>query len=257
MLRRLLQVQQNGFSVDIGGTLGAAWELIKPQLGILVLFNLVAIIGCCVIPFAGIIALPFMTVANFHVFRQHEKGKKIEFATFFEVFSHPNFWNTVIAYLIQNLILTGIVLGLLLLFGGIGAAVAFGTGVDLEHNTGAALPFVIYVLLASLFFAVIMMYLTVAYSFVIPSVFYANDGTGWWELIENSRKAATKNWGGLLLFHIIQGFLLNLLIIFTLCLGFFIVIPLAMGVQYILFRNTIGFDEDDTTEKDITEHFVL
>jgi hypothetical protein len=257
MLRRLLQVQQNGFSVDIGGTLGAAWELIKPQLGILILFNLVAILGLLFIPFVGIIALPFLTVANFHAFQQHEKGKKLEFATFFEVFSHPNFWNTVIAYLIQNLILTGIVLGLLLLFGGIGVAVVYGSGFDMEHQAGNSAPFIGYVLLASLFFAVIMMYLTVAYSFVIPSVFYANDGTGWWELMENSRKAATKNWGGLLLFHIIQGFLLNLLIIFTLCLGFIIIIPLAMGVQYILFRNTIGFDEDDTTEKDITEHFVL
>jgi hypothetical protein len=263
MLRRLQQIQQEGYTVDISGIINSAWELLKSQLGIFILFNLLAMVVVAIvqmiIPIASIATTPFVVLANCHAFRECEQGKTVEFATFFEVFNLPNFGNTIIAYLIMALISIGVILGICFVFGGVAgiSMLAFGGFEDIENNASAMMVVGLIAVIAFLVLCAAMIYISCVYSLIMPTVFFATDGTGWWELMEASRKALARNWGMLFLLNIVMGFLVLLGTIFTLGFGLLVLIPLVYAINYVTFREIIGFESGNQVDKDITQHFVL
>ena len=264
MLRRLQQIQQEGFTVDISSILGNAWETLKPQIGIFILFNLISVAVIVavqlIVPIASMFTTPFLMMANYHAFRESDEGRTVTFNTFFEITSLPTFANTFIAYLVMNVIIFGVFFVLFLLFGGIGlgAALSYGDLDTLETNTSAMATIGVIAAIGILILIGAMFYVTCIYMLLIPTVFFATDGTGWWELMEASRKAMARNWGMLLLLSIVLGLILVFGCIFTLFIGFIVLMPFFYAVQYVLFRDIIGFEDGaDEGKNDITQHFVL
>jgi hypothetical protein len=211
-------IAANGYNLRIGDYFSEGWAIIRPDLGMFVLFSLLsAIVGGClsIIPFASLLISPIISGGIFIALREADKGNTVTLNTFFLIFKENMIGQLILATLVSS-ILTGI---------------------------------------GCIFFILPGIYLAVAYTFVTPIILFSGI-SDFWQNMEYSRKIISKNWWGFLGFLILLGIVSTLATILTLFIGILIVIPWASAVIYAAYKDVVGFEHEEKL-MNLEDHLLI
>lgn len=236
------KVRQQGYSVELGDTISKAWTLIKPQLGSLIGFLILAVIILAIlsailgfIPVLGNFlnsAISTVVLAGFYYFFiKLYKEKYVTFSDFFESFQDA------MPLGVSGLLVTLISYIPFIILGGIGYF-AFNLGDFnlsdpndiIQIMQGGAMP----ILVSTAVIPVIL----ISVLYIFTALIIATNKTGPWEAMESSRKLVMANYAGVLGFVVVL-FLLNVAGSVLCGLGLLVTIPLTYASIFILYTKIV------------------
>lgn len=236
---------EEGFEFNMGNYLSKAWDLLKNDMGMYILFGFVAflinIAGSVIfafIPFVGNIGsslLSTLLMAGYLVYGfKSIHNKRHEFGDFFGGFEYIG---KLITGNLLYLILTFVVAFVFLipLFMSLGMAIFTQT---VEENMEQFLTmFTPGFIIGIIVFFLAMLYMSVSYIWLNNVLLFSDKRD--WNALEASRRLISKNFFSVLGMLIVLG-LINLLGAMALVIGLLVTIPLTMLTIFVSYHEIVG-----------------
>lgn len=227
------------YDLDIGGCISGGWNLLKNNMGLLVLAVLVygliegaiALLG--MIPFIG----PLFSLANlfvigpllggiYYVFLKAVRKSPAEVGDVFAGF-RTRYWQLFLGNLVP-----GLLAGLCMIPAVIVAVLTILPFTMHHAHPGPAI--LVVAALVVLIGLVPMIYLSVSWMFTLPLII--DKGLTFWPAMETSRKMVGKHWWTVFGFLIICG-LVNLVGVLACCAGLLFTIPIVFGAMMYAYEQ--------------------
>ena len=239
-------ILNNGYSTNVSRYISEAWEIFKLEPGYFVGYFLISsILGALagLIPIIGSIFSyffigPCFSLGFFYVTKKIDHREIYEFSNFFDGFRD---WRKVVPSYGLGLLFTyfWIVVGVI---------VVLSAGFDFEEfilseSFPGILPYA-RVFILFLFLMIPMIYLAVAYIFIVPIVAFYRGELELMEILEASRKVITKKWWNFVGLFFLLG-LLNIIGAFCLIVGLLVTIPISGIAIYTAYKDIFGVTLND------------
>ncbi|WP_338790895.1 hypothetical protein [Bernardetia sp. MNP-M8] len=236
------KVRQQGYSVELGDTISKGWDFMKPQLGSLIGFLVIAVIIVVIlsmilglIPYIGSIlngAINAIVLAGFYYFFiKLYQDKYATFSDFFESFQDA------VPLGLSGLLISlftyvpFILLGLIGFFAFDLANVNFSDPNEIIQMMQGGTMSILFLI------AIIpMVIISTLYTFT--AVIIATNKSGAWDAMESSRKLVMANFGGVFGFIWVLG-LINAAGALLCGLGLFVTVPLTYASIFILYTKLV------------------
>ncbi len=250
---------RQGYSVNIGDSIGRGWELLSQNLGGFVGFTLILLLINVVLAFiplggiANIVISAPLNAGYFFVAFKQLRSQATTFGDFFRGFNYfgPLFLAYLISFLLIFLIsLPAAVAGVGYFWPVISGLMSAGT------REAAPSPEEIQALMTNLnpkllilvfLFYLPVIYLSISYALYIP--FVLDRKLQPWPAVETSRRLITKNWFGIFFLLFVLG-LLNFLGALICGIGLLFTIPLSFCTLAVVYQDIAGLAMPSLTENE-------